>query len=626
MEDVNYQRGWVDVDNIADEIEERTDFDEKIDAATQKAAAMAELARARADDIPAFAGFRDAADLTTLLANSTWRYDATGAAQVVAGDVFRTRKEGFSYKVLVVGSTAYDVATAGGLLLELQLGPDGAYNFAGTAPAADGVTDDFPKLRKLLDKPGAGTGRHQSSPPIYFPDARYFMSQTIELKRVTSLLGNSSGQPKDSTATLVFPANTAGIVVNRHDTLSGQIVAATTAADATLIDGINLESSGTTNLAAHGVWLRGRANVRNVRISGFAGAGFRPYAASNGGPESMGNCNCWSLINATIGGCEWGIYVEGYDANAGHASNVDCSSNRRWGIWDASFLGNTFTACHAASNGVGSGQSAYASYAGDYYHAVPAATEQQLVETQPGTNASIWRKCSPTHQVIPWTGGQSIGVYRHGGGYYSSNANARATFTGCYNEGGQGLVWMSQHSIFIGGFVMETPVVTGAHFEGRFGATWSRAPFRVDAVRLSDNRTITASLGGDTNSLTVFEWGDSLNNQAYRFSAMETGGYQYTRNGASIGIALRGHAETQLSDTWQLSKLGLGQGGTLRAFGRVTWSTAGGVVLPTSGTYVKGDIGLAPNPDAGGKIGWVCTTGGTAGSTAVFKSFGAIDA
>ena len=144
MEDVNYQRGWVDVDNIANEIEERTDFDEKIDTATQQAAAMAELARARADDIPAFAGFRDAADLTTLLANSTWRYDATGAAQVVAGDVFRTRKEGFSYVAAASGAIDHAITTVGGVKLYVSTGPDGSVRVEqfGAVGTTDGTEVD----------------------------------------------------------------------------------------------------------------------------------------------------------------------------------------------------------------------------------------------------------------------------------------------------------------------------------------------------------------------------------------------------------------------------------------------------------------------------------------------------
>ena len=47
---------------------------------------------------------------------------------------------------------------------------------------------------------------------------------------------------------------------------------------------------------------------------------------------------------------------------------------------------------------------------------------------------------------------------------------------------------------------------------------------------------------------------------------------------------------------------------------------------PTSGEYLVGDIIFNDSAAASGKIGWVCTTAGTAGSGAVFKPFGAIDA
>lgn len=53
--------------------------------------------------------------------------------------------------------------------------------------------------------------------------------------------------------------------------------------------------------------------------------------------------------------------------------------------------------------------------------------------------------------------------------------------------------------------------------------------------------------------------------------------------------------------------------------------------VPTSGTYAKGNIIFNSAPTPGGKIGWVCTTSGTASSTpgpgiAVFKEWGPIDA
>ena len=51
----------------------------------------------------------------------------------------------------------------------------------------------------------------------------------------------------------------------------------------------------------------------------------------------------------------------------------------------------------------------------------------------------------------------------------------------------------------------------------------------------------------------------------------------------------------------------------------ITYNSA----VPTSGTWVQGDIIYNTTPVAGGKLGWVCTSGGNPGT---WKAFGAIDA
>jgi hypothetical protein len=53
-----------------------------------------------------------------------------------------------------------------------------------------------------------------------------------------------------------------------------------------------------------------------------------------------------------------------------------------------------------------------------------------------------------------------------------------------------------------------------------------------------------------------------------------------------------------------------------------------GVVLslPTSGEYARGDALESMSPAAAGTPGWACTTGGIAGSTAVFKARAAVAA
>lgn len=55
---------------------------------------------------------------------------------------------------------------------------------------------------------------------------------------------------------------------------------------------------------------------------------------------------------------------------------------------------------------------------------------------------------------------------------------------------------------------------------------------------------------------------------------------------------------------------------------RVSYDTA----APSVGLYTRGDIIWNTLPSASGKAGWVCTTGGDAASTAVFKPFASIDA
>ena len=52
---------------------------------------------------------------------------------------------------------------------------------------------------------------------------------------------------------------------------------------------------------------------------------------------------------------------------------------------------------------------------------------------------------------------------------------------------------------------------------------------------------------------------------------------------------------------------------------------SGSLNAPTTGTYRRGDITYIP-ASAGGFAGWICTVAGVAGSTAVFKRFGAIEA
>ena len=101
------------------------------------------------------------------------------------------------------------------------------------------------------------------------------------------------------------------------------------------------------------------------------------------------NANGWGVFNALIGAGRHGIYTIGGDANAGTAMMVDINGCGGKGIYDSSFLGNTYIGCQVA-----------------------AATEAP---------------------------------------YKSDNPNARNAFFGCYCEGGQPPAEIDRPAIVLGG-------------------------------------------------------------------------------------------------------------------------------------------------------------------------------
>ncbi len=556
-----------------------------------------------------------------------------GAYEVADGDVVMASGHRYEVKAsgTAFGGTAgYHIATADGVLLRLMKDPAGHYNF-GAIAHADGVTDDYPLLNALLNVESVGTGYYQSSPPIYLPNGNYYMSQTVELKRSVRIFGNSGGLPFDSTARLIFPTDTMGIVVNRYNTLSGGVeTTPTTAADGTVIEGIRLSSTCGSDKSKHGIWLRARAVIRNVTLVGFSGNGVNIVAtAGTGNGTIQGNANNWFVETMRITGCGGhGFYVDGADVNAGMAMSLDCSGNGRCGVYDSSFLGNTYIGCHVAGNGLAgygnnsTAQSSFVTYGGYRYAAHWLATEAELAATEPGTDETKWvlYGSGGTHPTIPlWVAGSAEGTYFPAFGYRADNANASNVFLGCYWESG------ASGNVFDGG---PTQVLGGS-------IGWVMVGDYLRA--LSNGQTMLNSLSAQTGGVSAtlggadfLSWSHASYTSASDFWALQddgAGGFCLrSRNLATrTPFSVTGDGGTDLPWLFSLPQMYLGSGSAKKLFGRVTYSTGGGVVLPTSGDYACGDIYLAPNPSAGGKIGWVCTTGGTAGSTAVFKPFGAID-
>lgn len=91
-----------------------------------------------------FATFENAArDVAALLSDTQFTYSAgvPNTVQVTAGDILRTLAEGFAYEVAASGATDVHVTTAGGVKLYVQPGADG-FDVMAFGAHADGTTDD----------------------------------------------------------------------------------------------------------------------------------------------------------------------------------------------------------------------------------------------------------------------------------------------------------------------------------------------------------------------------------------------------------------------------------------------------------------------------------------------------
>ncbi|NGQ93357.1 hypothetical protein G5V65_20945 [Rhodobacter sp. HX-7-19] len=278
-------------------------------------------------------------------------YTADQFWTVAPGDYVVTAKEGFSYLVAASDASDPDITTAGGAKLNLLPNENGEYNFRGMLPAANGSTDDYAKFAKLLAK----SATDGTPPLIYVPYGRYYMGQTINLKTPARIRGDHSAFGADQVCELIFPASTAGIIVNRFNTLNADTVADSGGADGAQIIGIRLTGGrgDAFDETKSGIWMRARARIQNVTTYGFAGHGVYAGAGSDGNPY-MGNCNLfWVEFLYTELNRGNGFHAEGTDANAGNVLHVNAKNNDGWGVYEDSFLNNTHIGHHTLDNDLG---------------------------------------------------------------------------------------------------------------------------------------------------------------------------------------------------------------------------------------------------------------------------------
>src|SRR5207237_8474367 len=223
--------------------------------------------------------------------------------------------------------------------------------------AGTSVYDCYADIMKASNSRTNWSGIYISGPSIYFPAGQYNCSQAIQLKKMIKFWGAGSGMPGAPQASIKFSPGVSGFIVHRHNTMDNGTAASTTAADGSIFEGMQFvgQWSATQDaMGGHGLSMRARAVVRQCMFSGFSGDGIHVLATSGGGGAVEGNANGW-FIQATR--CQnnagWGFQVAGADSNAGTAIGLDCSQNGNGGIWDNSFLGNTYVQPQVAGDGSG---------------------------------------------------------------------------------------------------------------------------------------------------------------------------------------------------------------------------------------------------------------------------------
>jgi hypothetical protein len=464
---------------------------------------------------------------------------------------------------------------------------------------------------------------YEGGPRVRFPPGHYYFASTIELKKSVILEGDSVGQAGGHTSLLRFAADTTGIIVHRSNTIgSGVESPATTGADASIIRNLELQGDR-AGTSGHGIWLRARADIENVRISYFSENGLNIVASAASGGATEGNANNFHVARCRItNNGRHGVYIDGSDANAGKIDHVDCSANDGWGFYDSSFLGNHLDTCHTNGNG----KRSQVSHGGSRYY---VTSDSLGGTTEPGTESVVWVLIGVggVSSIYPaWTFG---GDYIQGGAYKTdSNNGHNGVLTNCYSEGSQPpssivLPWTIVCGLHGAGF---TPGSSAFRINGDTSGG-SVSAFQVPAVTGSSKAFNLRVCASSDEVMNLELPGDHPS--GFGFMQWENG------NGCWVVRHARLAARTPVRFTTDLNILAggrssaIGGGNVLFAQGLWIGGSTGtlrqhdsGTAAPTTGAHARGDIRWHSSPAAGGNAGWICTAAGTPGT---WKAFGTID-
>lgn len=407
------------------------------------------------------------------------------------------------------------VAGVGGTWVRKFSGPWNPLWFGiveGSAAGANGAANSTvlaAMLATMRTRAKNNIGLYQGLESILFPAGYFEFGSTIEITDGTTILeGAGTGQSGGIPTWFKFPAATTGIRVQNYDTtgLSGTRANAISGAGSIIrnlmVEGA-ISGNPVTEGETHGIQLRARATVEHCRVASFAGDGIYINAGVGAGTYE-GNANSFQVMFCIVNGCRNGLYVNGADANAGTVVGGDYSHNRRWGVWDSSFLGNTYVGVHSASNGWDGAEFSIptgSTLSGNRYYVKVGQEAGASTNSPSGTTAdnTWWGYTGPGgafNGIVAWVSGTT---FRTGGAYHTDDVSARNLFAGCYSESDQNTAQIAGSSLVVGGLHgAGTGGYAGVVNAGTTGALLLTGIFNAVAPITTNQAVIlTGSAGGN---------------------------------------------------------------------------------------------------------------------------------
>jgi hypothetical protein len=227
---------------------------------------------------------------------------------------------------------------------------------------------------------------------IHFPgaDGVYDFNSRIEVRASVRITGDGIGQAGGVNGTYLRwrPGMHGMVLLHYGATISGTVSPAAWSAGGTSIEGVQYADT------YHGLWSKVPFSVSRCGFTGWAGNGIHVEATAGGGGATEGNANLFRIRDSVFYSNEHGIFVDGADVNAGLVEACDCNSNRGYGVYDSSFLGNLYIACHADANGVATAQgstgiSTMGSFGGNAYAVVVGQAAGASTNSPKGSTVTI---------------------------------------------------------------------------------------------------------------------------------------------------------------------------------------------------------------------------------------------